>query len=187
MKVILKEKIETLGNVGEIVNVSSGHARNFLFPRKLAVVADKNSKKMIDEELKRLKKKIEEELKEAKAVASKISKVKMELFRKAGANGKLFGSITTKEISEALSSNEDLKVEKRLLTLQIPIKQLGSYQVKAKLYQDVNAEFTVQVSMDPKHAEVLKKQAIQKEKDKKDAKARQAELEKEKVEEAKEA
>ena len=165
MKVILVEKVPTLGNVGEIVNVSQGYGRNFLIPNKKAVLADDAHKSELENSKKRLKKKMDEEMKEALSIKKKVDGLSLELVKKVGASGKLFGTVTTSELSKHLGE-KGIVVERRVLSVSDPIKKVGSYVVKAKLFTGVEAEFTVKVSMDPKQAEELK---AKQEKAKKDA------------------
>ena len=165
MKVILVEKVPTLGNVGEIVNVSQGYGRNFLIPNKKAVLADDAHKSELENSKKRLKKKMDEEMKEALATKKKLNGISLELVKKVGASGKLFGTVTTSELSKHLGE-KGIVVERRILSVSDPIKKVGSYTVKAKLFTEVEAEFSVKVVMDPKQAEELK---AKQEKAKKDA------------------
>ena len=165
MKVILVEKVPTLGNVGEIVNVSQGYGRNFLIPNKKAVLADDAHKSELENSKKRLKKKMDAEMKEALATKKKLNGISLELVKKVGASGKLFGTVTTSELSKHLGE-KGIVVERRVLSVSDPIKKVGSYTVKAKLFTDVEAEFSVKVVMDPKQAEELK---AKQEKAKKDA------------------
>ena len=102
MKVVLLEKVKTVGNVGEIVNVSAGHARNYLIPSGLAVLADEGSEKSMAQHQKMLQKKIEEEKAQATSVKEKIDGVVLEFVKKVGLNGKLFGSITSSELASEL-------------------------------------------------------------------------------------
>ena len=165
MKVILVEKVPTLGNVGEIVNVSQGYGRNFLIPNKKAVLADDAHKSELENSKKGLKKKMDEEMKEALSIKKKLNGVKIELVKKVGASGRLFGTVTTSELSKHLGE-KGIVVERRVLSVSDPIKKVGSYTIKAKLFTDVEAEFSVKVVMDPKQAEELK---AKEEKAKKDA------------------
>lgn len=158
MKVILTEKVASLGNVGEVVNVSAGHARNFLFPQNKAVLADESNKAQMEHYNKMLGKKVAEEKSAAETVQKKLSGLNLDLVRKVGSNGKLFGAITTTELSKLLSE-KGIEVEKRVLTVDNPIKSVGSYNVTAKLFSGVEAVFSVKVEMDPKQAEELKKKA----------------------------
>lgn len=158
MKVILTEKVPTLGNVGEIVNVSPGYARNYLIPNRFAVLADSGNKAQLDHYNKMLAKKVAEEKTSAQALAKKLNGLNLQLIKKVGANGKLFGTVTTSELAKELETKE-ISVERRTLILDNPIKALGSYNVKAKLFSGVEAEFSVSVEIDPKQAEELKKKA----------------------------
>lgn len=168
MKVILTEKVPALGNVGEIVNVSAGHGRNYLIPNKLAVLADESNKKELAAQQKRLAKKIEEQKSIAVATKKKIDGLVVELTKKVGGSGKLFGTVTNTEIAKELAAKE-IEIERRLITIATPIKGLGTFDLKAKLFEDVVAEFQVKVVMDPEQAKELKeKQAAANKKKKKD-------------------
>lgn len=156
MKVILTEKVATLGNVGEVVNVSAGHARNFLIPNGQAVIADESNQKVMDHHKKALNKKIAEQKNEALETKKKVDGLKLTLIKKVGASGKLFGSVTTNDLSQELKE-KGIDVERRVLILEKPIKAVGNYNVKAKLFSDVEADFEVSVEMDPAQAEELKK------------------------------
>lgn len=157
MKVILLERVKSLGSVGEIVSVAQGYARNFLLPRKLAVVADKKSENVIKDKQKALAKKIAQEKQEAQAVANKLKGLSIELVKKVGANGKLFGSVTTNDISLELAK-KDVDVEKRLLSVDRPVKSVGTYTVTAKLFKDVAETFELKIEADPEQAEKLRKE-----------------------------
>ncbi len=156
MKVILTEKVPTLGNIGEIVNVSAGYARNFLVPNRFAMVADEANKKFLAAQQKSLAKKIKAQRDTAIEAKKKIEAVTVELIKKVGASGKLFGTVTTSELSKELQ-NLGFEVERRLIHLETPIKGIGTFVAKAKLFQDVEAAFKVKVAIDPKQAEELKK------------------------------
>src|SRR5690606_5309189 len=103
MKVILTEKVPTLGNVGEIVNISAGYARNFIIPNKLGVVADEGNKNALANQQKALAKKVAEQKAEAEATKKKIAGLSLEFVKKVGANGKLFGAITTQDLVTELA------------------------------------------------------------------------------------
>ena len=155
MKVILTEKVPALGNIGEIVNVSAGHARNYLVPNGFAMVADDSNKKLLAAQQKSLGKKIQAQKDAALEIKKKIEGITLELIKKVGASGKLFGTVTNAELSKELE-NRGLSVERRLIHLESPIKGLGTFNAKAKIFQDVEATFKVKVSIDPKQAEELK-------------------------------
>lgn len=156
MKVILTEKVPTLGNIGEIVNVSAGHARNYLVPNGYAMVADEGNKKLLAAQQKSLAKKIQGQRDAAVELKKKIEGTTLELIKKVGASGKLFGTVTNAELSKELE-NKGITVERRLIHLESPIKGLGTFNAKAKIFQDVEATFKVKVAIDPKQAEELKK------------------------------
>lgn len=156
MKVILTEKVPALGNIGEIVNVSAGHARNYLVPNGFAMVADDSNKNLLAAQQKSLAKKIQGQKDEANALKAKIEGMTIELIKKVGASGKLFGTVTNAELSKELEVR-GVEVERRLIHLESPIKGLGTFNAKAKIFQDVEATFKVKVSIDPKQAEELKK------------------------------
>lgn len=158
MKVILTDKVASLGNVGEVVNVSAGYARNFLIPNSKAVLADESNKAQMNHYNRMLTKKMDEQKSEAQAVAKKLNGTKLELIKKVGSNGRLFGTVTTVELSKELAA-KGIEVERRILSVDNPIKSVGTYTVTAKLFTDVEANFTVKVDMDPKQAEELKAKA----------------------------
>ncbi len=155
MKVILTEKVPTLGNIGEIVNVSAGHARNYLVPNGFAMVADDSNKKLLAAQQKSLGKKIQAQRDGALETKKKIEGLTIELIKKVGASGKLFGTVTNAELSKELE-NRGLTVERRLIHLDSPIKGLGIFTAKAKIFQDIEATFKVKIAIDPKQAEELK-------------------------------
>ncbi len=156
MKVILTEKVPTLGNIGEIVNVSAGHARNYLVPNGFAMVADDSNKKLLAAQQKSLAKKIQAQKEAALELKKKVEGTTIELIKKVGASGKLFGTVTNAELSKELEAR-GIVLERRLIHLDSPIKGLGTFNAKAKIFQDVEAVFKVKVAIDPKQAEELKK------------------------------
>ena len=145
MKVILKQDVKNLGKKGELVNTSDGYARNYLFPRGLAVEA--NAEAMNDFNNKESAKKFhkEEEIKAAKADAAKLEGKTVKLSAKAGANGKLFGSVPAKDISAEIKSSLGIDVDKRKISVD-DIKQFGTFEAEIKVYQGSSAKIFVQVS-----------------------------------------
>jgi large subunit ribosomal protein L9 len=173
MKVLLKENVKSLGNIGEVVNVSPGFARNFLVPRKLAIIAGSAGAKGELAHQKIMAKKIEAAKKAAQEVAKKLNGLNIVFIRKVGANSKLFGSITTLEISDELIKLGH-QIDRKQISLDRPIKQLGQYEAKVKVFTEVEAKFNVKVEIDPVQAEELKKQQKEAaERKKKEAKAAQ--------------
>lgn len=145
MKVILKQDVKNLGKKGELVNASDGYARNYLFPRGLAVEA--NASAMNDFNNKENAKKFhkQEEIKAAQADAAEIEGKTFKMTAKAGANGKLFGSVTAKDISAQIKKELGLDIDKRKITVE-DIKQFGTYEAEVKIYQGISAKIYVQVS-----------------------------------------
>lgn len=156
MKVILTEKVQSLGNIGEVVNVSQGYGRNFLIPQSKAVLADSANQKQLKHHERRLAKKVEGEKNIALEVKKKLDGLKLELIKKVGISGRLFGTVTSVELSKILAG-QDIDVERRMLTIENPIKTLGAFDIKAKLFTGVEATFSVTVIMDPKQVEEIKK------------------------------
>lgn len=185
MKVILTEKVKALGTIGEIVNVSAGFARNYLFPKKFAILADEKNSNVLKDKQKALAKKIALEKDAALAVKKKIEGLTIELIKKVGANGRLFGAVTSQEISKELEKH-GIHIERRLLQVDGSIKALGTYEVKAKLFNDVTATFKLKIAMDAAMAEQLKKEQAeaQKRNAEKKAKAEAAKAEAAKAAEA---
>ena len=145
MKVILLQDVKGKGKKGQMITVSDGYARNFLLPRKLAVEATAdavNSKKNADEAAAYH---AAEDKKAALALKEKLAKTPVKIKAKAGSAGRLFGSVTTKEIAEALKAQYGVDLPKTRLELSEPIKSFGTYRVKAKLYTEVAGEVIVQV------------------------------------------
>ena len=145
MKVILQQDVKGQGKKGQMVEVSEGYGRNFLLPRKLAIPATADAINTMN--LKEKAKKAEEaRLKaEAQDVAEKLKECTVKLTAKAGNGGKLFGAVTTKEISEGLAKQYGLNIPKQKLVLDEPIKAYGSYQIKAKLGFEVTGTVFVSV------------------------------------------
>ena len=174
MKVILTERVATLGNIGEVVNVSAGHARNYLIPKKFAVVADESNKKTQVHLQKMLSKKMDAAKKVATDLKAELEKVELDLVKKVGANGVLFGTVTTNELSKQLAA-KGLEVARRVISLAAPIKTVGEFEATAKLFSGVEATFKIKVTVDPKQEAEMKKKA-------EEAAARKVLKEKEKAE-----
>ena len=146
MKVILQQDVKGQGKKGQMVEVSDGYARNFLLPRKLAIAATTDAINTLN--LKEKARKAEEaRLKaEAEATAEKLKEIQVKLTAKAGNGGKLFGAVTSKEISEGLKKQFNIDIPKQKLVLEEPIKAFGTYQVKAKLGFEITGTVSVAVS-----------------------------------------
>ena len=146
MKVILQQDVKGQGKKGQLVEVSEGYARNFLLPRKLAIEATTDAINTLN--LKEKARKAEEarQKAEAETIAGKLKDCPVKLTAKAGNGGKLFGAVTTKEISEGLKKQYNIDIPKQKLVLDEPIKSFGTYQVKAKLGFEINGTVSVTVS-----------------------------------------
>lgn len=145
MKVILLEDVKGQGKKGALVNVSDGYARNFLFPKNLAKEANASAMNELNSKEAAKQFHYEEDKAAAKALAEKIDGSKVKLCAKAGANGKLFGSITSKEIAAELGKQLGVTIDKKKLTVA-DIKNYGEYTATLKLFTDISASFTVVVS-----------------------------------------
>lgn len=145
MKVILTQDVKSLGKKGEMVNVADGYARNFLFPRGLA--AEANAQAMTEMKNREAAKehKIAVDTQAAKEAAAVLEGKTVRLSAKAGQNGKLFGSVTAKEVSQALQKQYGIEADKRKIAMD-DIKAFGTYEAEIKLYSGISAKFYVQVS-----------------------------------------
>lgn len=145
MKVILLADVKGHGKKEQIVEVSDGYARNFLFPKKLAVQADAKAMSELKGKRDAEQFKIEEERKAARALAEKLAGVTVKIGRNAGADGRLYGAVTTKDIAEALENDQHITVDKRKIQLSDPIKSHGIFSIEVKLYAEISGKFTVVV------------------------------------------
>ena len=145
MKVILLCDVKGQGKKDQIVNVSDGYARNFLFPQKKAVPADAKATSELKSKEDAKQYRINEERKAAIALGEKIKNTTVEIKMEHGQDGRLYGSVTAKDIAEKLGALLGVEIDKRKLSLKESIKAYGNYSVEIKLYTDVNATFTVKV------------------------------------------
>ncbi len=146
MKVILKQDVKGQGKKGDLINVSDGYARNFLLPKGLAIEANKQA--MNDLEGKRESEVYHKNLEEEKArnIAERMKDITVKLSAKAGAGGKLFGSITSKDVAEALKAQYNIDIDKRKFDLKDGIKNCGETEVTVRLYPQITGKFKVVVS-----------------------------------------
>nr|WP_281282704.1 50S ribosomal protein L9 [Thermosediminibacter litoriperuensis] len=143
---ILLQDVKSLGKKGDLVNVADGYARNFLFPKNLAVEATPGNLAKLEQEKRARENKLAREKQEAEELAGKIKSSTVTLKVKAGEQGKIFGSITSKDIAEALNKQHGLDIDKRKIQLDEPIKSLGSYEITVKLHPEVEARLIVRVT-----------------------------------------
>lgn len=146
MEVILLEDVKSLGKKGEIVKINDGYARNFVLPKKLGLEA--TSKNLNDLKLQKAneEKLAQERYENAKVLAKKIEEKPVVLSIKAGKDGRAFGSVSTKEIAEAVKSQFGFEIDKKKMVLDEPIKTVGTHIIKVKVHKDVNASLTVKVT-----------------------------------------
>lgn len=145
MKVILKQDIKSIGKKDEIINVSDGYARNYLFTKNLAVEANNTNlaKLKSKKDAEQHKKDLEKE--EALKIADKMSKIRLQFKVKTGSNGKVFGGVSSKEIAEKLEKDHSIKVDKKKIELKDAIKTLGITKVQIKLYEGVVGTLSIDV------------------------------------------
>jgi len=144
MEVILRDHVENVGRRGEVVKVADGYARNFLLPRKLALVATRGNLKQVERERVKLDAKELEEKTAAEAVASRISGIEVVISRKVGETEALYGSVTSSDIAESLAK-KGFEIDRRKIGLREPIKKLGEQTVPVKLHREVTVQVPVKV------------------------------------------
>ncbi len=144
MKVILKDNVQSLGKMGDVVNVSVGYARNYLIPKGLAAEASEKNIKALEHERGVIERKAEKEQKKAESLRDEMANVTCIIKRKVGEQDKLFGSVTSKDIEKALEE-QGIKVDKKSISIDEPIKSLGEFPVTIKLYHGVTSEVKVVV------------------------------------------
>ena len=145
MKVILLADVKGQGKKNDVIEVSDGYAKNFWIPRKLAKAADAQSLNDVKVREEARLYRIETEKKEARALAEKLQTILVKIPASSGADGRLYGSITTKDISERLAADFGITIDKRKLVLSDPIKAYGKYNVEAKLYTEITGTVSVLV------------------------------------------
>ena len=144
MEVILREDVEKLGSRGQVVNVATGYARNYLLPKRLAVEATGANRKIVEQERQAHLRREAKLVNEAQDLAKLVNGVTVELRRKAGEADQLFGSVTAHDITDALAL-QNYTIDRRKVLIEEPIKQLGEYKVPVRLHREVTAEVTVRV------------------------------------------
>ena len=144
IEVILKEHVESLGRRGEIVKVADGYARNFLFPRSLALAVTAENKRQIERERAKAEARDAEELTQAQALQTRLEAVEIVIGRRVGEHDTLYGSVTTSDIADALAA-KGLTIDRRKISLGDPLKTIGEHVVPVKLHRDVTAEVKVKV------------------------------------------
>ncbi len=144
MEVILREDVEKVGSRGSVVKVANGYARNFLLPKRLAVAATESNKKIVDQEREAHVRREAKVKSDAETLAQLMANVTVTLRHRVGENNHLFGSVTAKDIADALES-QNFHIERRRIQLDEPIRTVGAHQVPVRLYRDVIVNVTVNV------------------------------------------
>ena len=144
MKVILKENIDTLGHIGDIVKVAPGYARNYLIPKGFAIEATTKNAKALEHAKRQMEYKKNKVLEQAKQLVAKIEALVLTIPHQAGEEGKLFGSVTTIELAELLHG-QGIEIDRKKMVLAEPIKQLGEYTVAIKVHPEVSAALKVTI------------------------------------------
>ena len=145
MKVILKENVDNMGYVGDVVEVNRGYARNYLFPRGLAIEHTSGNLKSIEHLKQKEWEKRNRETSAAQQLAAKINQITLTFQVKAGKDGKLFGSVTHKDISESLAENHQIEIDRKKIEHNEPLKKIGNYQVSLRLHKEVSAKLNVKI------------------------------------------
>lgn len=145
MKVILKADIKGVGKKDEVINASDGYARNFLFPKNLAVEANNDNMAKLKAKQNSAKFQKDQEREEAKKIADKLSKILLKIKVKAGENGKIFGGVSAKEIAQELEKVYEIKVDKKKIDLKETIKVLGIHTIEIKLFEGVIGKIKIDV------------------------------------------
>ena len=144
MKIVLREHVEHLGERGQIVAVAPGYARNFLFPKRLALEATPGNLKVVEHQSKLWAVRETKEVGEAEALAAKLAAVQLSVVKKAGEGGTLYGSVTNVEVAELLLT-KGIEIDRRRIVIAQPIKSLGSFEISVKLHHKVQGKVTLQV------------------------------------------
>ncbi len=144
MRVILKEDVHGVGKAGQIINVKDGYARNYLLPRGLALVADEKNLRILEYQKKKFEEQAKKKRQDAESIAERLSALELTIKAKAGEDQKLFGSITAKDIAEALQK-QGFSVDKKQINVSDPIKRLGEHEVEVKLLSNVVAKLKINI------------------------------------------
>ncbi len=145
MKVILTQDIKGVGKKDEIINANDGYARNFLFPKKLAVEANNQNMNLLQGRKDSANYKKEQDKEKANEIKEKISKIMLKIEVKAGESGKIFGSITSKEIAAELKKQYNIDIDKKKINLKEPIKELGTFTIDVKLYEGIIGKLKIDI------------------------------------------
>ena len=145
MDIILLKELDKVGGKHEIVKVKDGYGRNFLIPQGLAIVANAGNRKMLNELVKQEDKKESKRLDEYKEIASKLKDVTLKIGAKAGTSGKIFGSVTSVQIANALKEQAGIEIERKKIVLEEEVKSIGTYSAKLNLHKDVQTSVAFEI------------------------------------------
>ena len=145
MKVILKDNIKGVGKKNEVINASDGYARNFLFPKNLAVEATPENMQKLNSQNQAKQYRKDQEKEQAQEIAKKLEGITLQIKVQAGENGKIFGSVSSKEISESLEKEHKILIDKKKIEIKEPIKVLGTRTVEARLFEGVLGKIKINV------------------------------------------
>ena len=145
MKVILKDNIKGVGKKNEVINASDGYARNFLFPKNLAVEATPENMQKLNSQNQAKQYRKDQEKEQAQEIAKKLEKITVEIKVQAGENGKIFGSVSSKEVSESLEKQYKIVIDKKKIEIKEPIKVLGTRTIEARLFEGVIGKIKINV------------------------------------------
>ena len=146
MKVVLLQDVKSQGKKDQIIEVSEGYARNFLFPKKLAIVADAKAVNDVKSKQSSEKHRIEVEKAAARELGKKLGEVTVKIVGSAGADGRFYGSVTTKDISEELAKRHGINIDKKKISLPVPIKSYGRFSANAALFSGIVGKISVEVT-----------------------------------------
>ncbi|MBS7316407.1 MAG: 50S ribosomal protein L9 [Clostridiaceae bacterium] len=146
MKVVLLQDVRGQGKKGQLLNVSDGYARNYLLPRKLAAEATRDVLNAMEQHDEAVRRRAEEDLARARLLAKDLEGITVRIQMKAGANGKLYGAVTAREIAAAMLEQKNIEIDHRKIVLDEPIKNFGNYEIKAKLFPQVTGKFFLTVT-----------------------------------------
>lgn len=146
MKLILTQDVKGLGKKDQVIEASDGYARNYLLPKKIAILADNENMNKLQGRKDSAEHKKKLEIENAKQTAEKLSKMTLKIKVKTGENGKLFGSITSKEISSELKEKHNIEVDKKKIILKDPIKEIGIFNVDIKLYEGITTKLRIEIN-----------------------------------------
>lgn len=145
MKVILKDNIKGVGKKNEVINASDGYARNFLFPKNLAVEATPENMQKLNSQNQAKQYRKDQEKEQAQEIAKKLEKITVEIKVQAGENGKIFGSVSSKEVAESLEKQYKIVIDKKKIEIKEPIKVLGTRTIEARLFEGVIGKIRINV------------------------------------------